>query len=208
MLISGDIESNPGPENRCNQNISFCHWNLNGKAANNFVKISLLEAYNTVHDFDVICISETFLDSDYSSDDQRLNIQGYVMIRSDHPSDTKRGGVCMYYKEHLAFTRRNDITFLDECLVGEIKIKRKKCFVTCVYRSPTQTEDETNVFLFGFEQICSSIALESPLCCFVIGDLNAKCTNWWLTYFFNIVSFTLRALIFANINFCGIYFCD
>ena len=84
----------------------------------------------------------------------------------------------MYYKEHLAFTRRNDITFLHECLVGEIKIKRKNCFVTCVYRSPTQTEDETKVFLSGFEQICSSIALES-LCCFVIGDLNAKCTNWW-----------------------------
>ena len=77
--------NNPGPENRCNQNISFCHWNLNGIAANNFVKISLLEAYNTVHYFDVICISETFLDSDYSSDDQRLNLQGYVMIRSDHP---------------------------------------------------------------------------------------------------------------------------
>ena len=82
------------------------------------------------------------------------------MIRSDHPSsDTKRESVCIYYKEHLAFTRRNDITFLDECLVGEIKIKNKKCFVTCVYQTPTQTEDETKVFLSGFEQI--------------------YCTNWW-----------------------------
>ena len=83
MLISGDIENNPGPENRCNQNIYFCHWNLNGIASNNVLKISLLEAYNTVHDFDVICISETFLDSDYSSDHQRLNLQGYVMIMSE-----------------------------------------------------------------------------------------------------------------------------
>ena len=118
LIVSGDIESNPGPEILYNQNLSLCHWNLNGIAANNFAKISLLEAYNTIHNFDLICISETFLDSDYSSDDQRLSLQGYAMIRSDHPSNTKRGGVCIYYKEHLPFIRRNDITSLDECIVG------------------------------------------------------------------------------------------
>ena len=113
------------------------------------------------------------------SDDPRLSIQGYTMIRSDHPSNSKRGGVCIYYKEHLPFVRRNDITFLDECIVGEIKIGNSKCFVTCAYRSPSQTADETNIFISGLEQTCSSIDLESPLCSFVIGDLNAKCSNWW-----------------------------
>ena len=54
------------------------------------------------------------------------------MIRSDHPSNTKRGGVCIYYKEHLPFVRRDDITCLDECIVGEIKVKNSKCFVTCL----------------------------------------------------------------------------
>ena len=62
-----------------------------------------------------------------------------IMIRSDHPSDTKRG-VFIYYKEHL--------TFLDECLVGEIKIGKSKCFETCAYRSPNQTADELTVFSF------------------------------------------------------------
>ena len=88
------------------------------------------------------------------------------MIRSDHPSNTKRGVVCIYYKEHLPFVRRDDITFLDECLVGEIKIKNSKCFITCVYRSPSQTADELDIFLSGLEQICSSIVLESPVCSF------------------------------------------
>ena len=50
---------------------------------------------------------------------------------------------------------------------------------TCLYRSPNQTADERNVFLSGPEQIGSSIALQSPICSFVIGDLNAKCTHWW-----------------------------
>ena len=65
LLISGDIEKNPGPGNLSGHNISIYHWNLNRVTANNFVKISLLDAYNAVHDFDLFCISETFLDSDY-----------------------------------------------------------------------------------------------------------------------------------------------
>ena len=71
------------------------------------------------------------------------------MIRSDHPSDTKRGGVCIYYKEHLPFVRRNDISILDECLVGEIKVKYKNCFITCIYRSPDQSADKIDIFLSG-----------------------------------------------------------
>ena len=30
LIMSGDIESNPGPDNVRKQNISLCHWNLNG----------------------------------------------------------------------------------------------------------------------------------------------------------------------------------
>ena len=85
-----------------------------------------------------------------------------------------------FYKEHLPFVIRTDIIHLDECLIGEIKIQNSKCFVTCLYRSPSQTADEIDKFLYGFEQICDSIALESPFCSFIAGDLNAKCTNWWL----------------------------
>ena len=70
------------------------------------------------------------------------------MIRSDHPSNTNRGRVFIYYKEHLPFVRRNDISILDECLVGEIKIKNKKCFITCIYRSPNQSVDEIDIFSF------------------------------------------------------------
>lgn len=180
MLVCGDVETNPGPEiSSSNQNLSIYHWNLNGVAVNNFIKLSLLEAYNAVHDIDIICISESFLDSDYSSDDERLNLHGYSMLRSDHPSNTKRGGVCIFYKEHLPFVRRDDLAYLDECLVGEIKIKNSKCFITCLYRSPSQTVEETYIFTSGLEKICSDIALESPKCSIVIGDLNAKCTNWW-----------------------------
>ena len=99
--------------------------------------------------------------------------------KSDHPSDTKRGGVCMYYKDHLTFVVRTDLMLIDECIVGEIKYKSSKCFISCFYRSPSKTVEEFNNFISAFEQIGSSIALEHPLSNFILGDFNAKCTNWW-----------------------------
>ena len=61
LVSSGDIEINPSPKTK-NQ-ISLGHWNLNGLAAHNSTKVSLLQALFVTHDYDIICLSETFLDS-------------------------------------------------------------------------------------------------------------------------------------------------
>ena len=62
-----------------------------------------MKAYVILHTFDVICSSETYLDSTTANDDDKLQIPGYnlILIHSDHPSNTKRGGVCIYYKSSL-----------------------------------------------------------------------------------------------------------
>ena len=60
LLTHGDIESNPEPKHRTSTYFSCCHWNVNSIMAHN--KLSLLSAHNTLHKFDVICISETYLD--------------------------------------------------------------------------------------------------------------------------------------------------
>ena len=122
-MKSGDIESNPGP--RKSSALKFCRWNLNGLVAHEFIKLSLLEGYINVNISDIICLSETFLDSSIPIDGNRLNIPGCSMMRADHPSNTKRGGVCLYYKEHLRIIRRNDISNLKECLVTEITAKNE-----------------------------------------------------------------------------------
>ena len=90
------------------------------------------------------------------------------MIRSDHRENLKRGGVCIFYKEHLLFILRTDITFFKECIVGEINVNNSKYLLTCVYRCPNQSVDEMKAFPSGLEETCSSIALESHLySCFV-----------------------------------------
>ena len=75
-------------------------------------EISLLQGYIIERNFEVICLSclsEIFLNSSVDSEDDRLKIEGYNLIRSDHPSGSKKRDVCIYYKEHVPFIRRNDL---------------------------------------------------------------------------------------------------
>ena len=81
ILLSGDIETNPGPTPSSGQCSSICHRNLNSITAHNFATLSLLTVYNLVHSFDIICLSETYLNSGTPP--------------NDHPSNNKRGGICL-----------------------------------------------------------------------------------------------------------------
>ena len=140
IRLSGDIEENPGPKRNSNQSFSICHWNLNSITAQNYLKISLLRAYILLHNFDVVCISETYLDSTTALDDENLEIAGYSLSRTDHASNSNRGGVCVYYKNSLAL-RLIDAHYFQECLIFEILIGGKSHNIISLYRSPSQTSD-------------------------------------------------------------------
>ena len=101
LQLSSDIELNSGPKPISCKSFSICHWNLNSITSHNFIKVSLLTAYNSINKFDIILLSETCLNSETLSNDENLNIPGYNLIRADHLSNTKRGGVCIYLKESL-----------------------------------------------------------------------------------------------------------
>ena len=105
-ICNGDIETDTGPKK--NTKISFCHWNLNRIAGHNFSKVSLLQAMATKHECDIIFLSKAFLDSSFNSLDDRINVERKNILRADHPNDNNRGGVCMYFKEHVPILRRDD----------------------------------------------------------------------------------------------------
>ena len=65
---------NQDPKPISEQSFAICQWNLNSISAHNFTKISLLTAYVLVHNFDIICLSETYLNSETSTDDKNLEI--------------------------------------------------------------------------------------------------------------------------------------
>ena len=122
--LSRDVEKNPGPNSKPNQSFSICYWHLNTIGVHNFSKIQSLIAYNCIHHFDIICLSETYLNSDISSDNENSEIPGYRLIRSDHPSNDKRGGVCVYFKSSLP-VQILSISMLHECINLEIRIDDK-----------------------------------------------------------------------------------
>ena len=86
VKLSGDVEENPGPKPSSSQSFSICHWNLSSISAHNYMKLLYLKAYLSTHKFDVICTSETYLNSDTSTVDENLEIAGYTLIRTGHPS--------------------------------------------------------------------------------------------------------------------------
>ena len=176
LFCCGDIEKNPGPKY---SSLKFCHWNLNGLTAHDGIKIYLLQVYIIQNNYDIICLSEMFLNSSIETNDDRISIDGYNLIRADHPSNSKRGGVCIYFKEHIPLIKRDDICTLDNCLVTETRSQGEKNFLACVYRSPSQNHDEFEDFCTKFDLLMSSINDELPLCSVITGDFNAGCSRWW-----------------------------
>ena len=94
-----------------------------------------------LHKFDIAFLSETYLDSIIPNDDEKLQITGYILIRSEHRSNTKRGGVCIYYKRSLPL-RVINIGYLHYCLSFEIQIGDKICNFVARSRSSSQSQDD------------------------------------------------------------------
>ena len=138
----------------------------------------LLKAYIAIHKLDIISLSETYLDSSTTSDDDNLAISGFNLIRSDHPSNNKRGGVCIYYKNFLLL-RVLDIQYLQECINFELNIGGRICNFISLYRSPSQTQDEFEKFINNLELNLENLCQNDPFLIALIRDLNAKSKNWY-----------------------------
>ena len=82
------------------------HWNVNNSIlSENCFRVSLLKFFNASHNYDFVCLSETFLSPSVSSTLDSVNIDDYNIVQSDHPSGSKRRGVCCYFKETLPISR-------------------------------------------------------------------------------------------------------
>ena len=120
ILLSGDVEPNPGPGT---ETLKFCCWYLNSITAHDFLRVSLIEAYNSIHNYDLIGIVEAHLDDSISQ--ERLALKGYEFITCNHQLNIKRGGVGLYIKDPLPKKLGHEIATLPESIVCELHIDRK-----------------------------------------------------------------------------------
>ena len=98
-------------------------------------------------------------------------------MRAVHPTNTKRGGVCIYYKKCLPLRVLN-IIFLNECINFELRIGDKTCNFVVLYRSPSQSQDVFESFCENFERTLDNLSQTNLFVLAAIGDVNAKLTNW------------------------------
>ena len=136
-------------------------------SAYSYTKLSSLKAFIAVHKFDIICLSETYLDSSVAPDDDNLEISGYSLVRSDHPSNK------IFYKIFLPL-RVFDIQYLHECINFELKIGDKLCNFVALYRSPNQTQDEFEKFSDNLELNLGTWSQKNPFLVVAIGNFNAN----------------------------------
>ena len=78
------------------------------------------------------------------------------MVRADHPANSTRGGVCMFYKICLPL-KVLDIRFLHESIAFELQIGDELCSFISPYRSSNQSYDDFVSFLDNFE-----LTLDTP----------------------------------------------
>ena len=95
IILANDIHVNPGPHYQ-NNFFTFMTWNVNSLAKNDFERVQLIEAHNSLFNYDLISICETALDDSIELPDPLLN--EYTFISSNNPNNTKHGGVGLFIK--------------------------------------------------------------------------------------------------------------
>ena len=85
----------------------------------------------------------------------------------------------MYFKKQLLILRRDVLCNLPECLAIEIRMGKKKCFFTCLCRSPSQSSGKFDTFCSNLNLFLSNINYLNPAFSIVIGDFNARTSKRW-----------------------------
>jgi hypothetical protein len=147
--------------------LSVIHFNARS-LRKNFDKIEKY-IFELDHLFDVIAISETWLDTRF--DPNEFQLKGYEMYREDRTCK-RGGGVAIYIKDHLKckvlseFCKTVDEIF--ECFTVEICIeKAKNIIISCFYRAPDSSLEKFNECIET--HLCK---LPSSKTIYVCGDFN------------------------------------
>ena len=118
--------------------------------------LELLRGHISSNEVDILCLFETFLNSNISCDDDNLQLPGLNLLRADHPSNTKREGVCIYYRNFLPL-RLITFHYLNE-------------YLTCVIKRSVKISNFANLqlFIFCFLTRLCFVSFKNKTCLFFV----------------------------------------
>ena len=137
----------------------------------------VLKACITVNKLGITCFFETYLDLSTRPDDDDFEIAGYYMARADQPTNTKRGEVCIYYKNCLPLNILN-IVFLNECIDFALRIGEETFNFVLIYRSWIQSQEVLENFCQNFGRTSDNLAGNNLILLAAIVHVNANLVNW------------------------------
>ena len=108
-----------------------------------------------------------------SFDSEDLDISGYILVRFDHHSNDKQGGVCVYLKSPLPI-QILIISVFHECINLEITINGKLCKLICLNILPSQNMEELEKFVKNLALNLEFIFNKNQYLTVVVGGFNAK----------------------------------
>ena len=124
IKLSGDTELNLDIKPSSRKKLSICYLNLNSITSHGFVKVKLWTGYSALHSFDIICMTESYFNSQTLSSYDNLSIPGYNIYHADHLSGNRCLGVSITYKEPL-FVKMLIIYYLQRCICFDLKLVAK-----------------------------------------------------------------------------------
>ena len=166
LLLSGDICSNPGWTYPVlnSPGLKVAHLNIRS-LSKHLDEFKILMVDNP---FDVMCLSETWLNSTWS--DTELHIDGYNIIRRDRDDSQRRGGTAKYYSTKFTARQRPDLFIQDiETVWLELTLpNRKKALICALYKPPNADFDAFKASLDNILEQSASEGVET----LILGDFN------------------------------------
>lgn len=166
LILSGDVETNPGPEHLHVTQFTLDIFHLNVRSIRN----KFDQFLSLVSDYDILCFTESHLDSNIMNDE--ISIDGFnTIFRKDRNS--YGGGVIIYLTDSLRAVRRLDLEPTNtECIWIEISDPTSNIFLCCVYRPPNSDKS-------FWEKLEWSIDKTQELSdkIIILGDLNVNFLN-------------------------------
>ena len=171
LLLSGDVEVNPGPNTKYTKNsgIAICHINIRSLKANyeNVVTKMDLIQNEIAPCHDIITLSETWLNA--NDDANTFLLQGFqepfVLNRNG-----MGGGVLCWVKQNIGVKRRLDLEISNwETIWLEIRLHNKIFLLCTTYRPPNDNDSYWENLQNSLDN-CSFSDIKNLM---IIGDINA-----------------------------------
>ena len=165
IILSGDVEMNPGPDSLREHCVSILHCNI--RSIRNKVEYIV----NNFCDYDCLCFTETHLDNSVDNANILLTNDFSVPYRKDRTNHG--GGILVYINNNLLHKRRPDLEiFCEESIWVEIRINNQQYLLGTFY-SP---KPHDQVFFEAFDRNIEK-AMEFSQNIVILGDLNEDLLN-------------------------------